>query len=92
MTRALSLDLRERVVAAMAGGASCREAAKSFSVSVASPARWRTSVDAVHAMGDHAGRIQKYVPPRAVGHETVSEAEPACGAIVAVAWSISRPC
>jgi transposase len=40
MTRALSLDLRERVVAAMADGASCREAAKTFSVSVASAARW----------------------------------------------------
>jgi transposase len=40
MTRALSLDLRERVVAAMVGGASCREAAKTFSVSVASAARW----------------------------------------------------
>ena len=40
MTRALSLDLRERVVAAMADGASCREAAKTFMVSVASAARW----------------------------------------------------
>lgn len=40
MTRALSLDLRERVVAAMAAGASCREAARTFSVSVASAARW----------------------------------------------------
>ena len=40
MTRAFSLDLRERVVAAISGGASCREAAKAFSVSVASAARW----------------------------------------------------
>ena len=40
MTRPLSLDLRERVVAAMADGASCREAAKTFSVSAASAARW----------------------------------------------------
>jgi transposase len=40
MTRALSLDLRERVVAAMEAGASCREAARTFSVSVASAARW----------------------------------------------------
>ena len=40
MTRALSLDLRERVVAAIGDGASCREAAKTFSVSVASAARW----------------------------------------------------
>ena len=40
MGRPLSVDLRERVVAAMRAGASCREAAKTFSVSVASAARW----------------------------------------------------
>ena len=40
MTRALSTDLRDRVVAALAEGASCREAAKTFSVSVASVVRW----------------------------------------------------
>ena len=40
MVRSLSVDLRDRVVAAMVAGASCREAAKTFSVSVASAARW----------------------------------------------------
>lgn len=40
MTRALSPDLRDRVVAAMREGASSREAAKTFSVSVASAVRW----------------------------------------------------
>jgi transposase len=40
MVRPLSVDLRDRVVAAMRAGASCREAAKIFSVSVASAARW----------------------------------------------------
>ncbi len=40
MTRALSCDLRDRVVAAMQNGATCREAAKLFSVSVASAVRW----------------------------------------------------
>jgi transposase len=40
MTQALSVDLRDRVVAAMRDGASCREAAKLFRVSVASAARW----------------------------------------------------
>ncbi len=40
MTRALSPDLRARVVAAIRAGASCREAAKAFSVSVASAVRW----------------------------------------------------
>lgn len=40
MVRALSVDLRDRVVTAMRDGASCREAARLFSVSVASAARW----------------------------------------------------
>ena len=40
MIRPLSPDLRERVAAAIAGGASCREATKTFSISVASAARW----------------------------------------------------
>ena len=40
MTRALSCDLRDRVVALVREGASCREAAKAFSVSVASVVRW----------------------------------------------------
>jgi transposase len=36
MARAYSLDLRERVVAALAAGASCRKVASTFKVSVAS--------------------------------------------------------
>jgi transposase len=40
MARAYSLDLRERVVAAVAAGASCRAVAKRFSVSVASVVKW----------------------------------------------------
>ena len=36
MVRPYSLDLRERVVAAVAGGQSCRVVAKTFGVSVAS--------------------------------------------------------
>jgi transposase len=40
MTRALSSDLRDRVVAAMRDGATCRAAAGLFSVSVASAVRW----------------------------------------------------
>ena len=41
MARALSLDLRERVVAAVADGISCRAAAVRFGVSAASAIRWR---------------------------------------------------
>lgn len=41
MGRALSMDLRERVMAAIDGGLSCRAAAARFGVSAASAIRWR---------------------------------------------------
>jgi hypothetical protein len=41
MARSLSLDLRRRVVAAIAGGLSCRAAADRFEVSASSAIRWR---------------------------------------------------
>jgi transposase len=41
MSKALSVDLRERVVAAIAAGASCRAAASRFEVSASSAIRWR---------------------------------------------------
>ena len=40
MSKALSVDLRERVVAAVTAGASCRAAAARFGVSAASAIRW----------------------------------------------------
>lgn len=40
MSRAYSLDLRERVVGAVAAGESCRAVAKRFKVSVASVVKW----------------------------------------------------
>jgi transposase len=40
MARPYSLDLRRRVIAAVAAGASCRAAAKRFAVSVASVVKW----------------------------------------------------
>ena len=40
MARAYSLDLRERVVAAVAAGESCRAVASKFKVSVASVVKW----------------------------------------------------
>ena len=42
MSKALSLDLRSRVLAAVAAGASHRQAAARFGVSAASVSRWRT--------------------------------------------------
>ena len=41
MARALSLDLRQRVVAAIAAGLSCRQAAARFGVGASSAVRWR---------------------------------------------------
>jgi transposase len=41
MSRALSLDLRSRVLASVAGGLSHRAAAERFGVSAASVSRWR---------------------------------------------------
>jgi len=40
MARAYSLDLRERVVAAVEAGQSCRSVAKTFMVSVSSVVKW----------------------------------------------------
>jgi transposase len=41
MAKALSFDLRERVMAAIAAGLSCRQAAERFGVSASSAIRWR---------------------------------------------------
>ena len=41
MSKALSLDLRTRVLAAIGGGLSCRQAAQRFGVSASSAIRWR---------------------------------------------------
>jgi transposase len=40
MARPYSLDLRERAVAAVAGGATCREVAALFNVAVSSVVKW----------------------------------------------------
>ena len=40
MARAYSLDLRERVMAAVTAGQSCRSAARTFMISVASVVKW----------------------------------------------------
>lgn len=58
MGRAYSLDLRERVVAAVAAGESCRSVAATFKVSVASVVKWSqryraTGSAAARPMGGH---------------------------------------
>jgi len=55
MTRALSVDLRRRVIAAVESGASCRQAAVRFGVSASSAFRWRALSRTV---GDTAPRQQ----------------------------------
>ena len=40
MAKALSIDLRERVLKAVDGGLSCRQAAERFRVSASSAIRW----------------------------------------------------
>jgi len=61
MTRPLSNDLRERVVAAIAAGESCRSAAARFGVAVSSVVKWSqryraTGSVAPGKMGGHRKR------------------------------------
>ena len=56
MSKALSQDLRTRVLAAIAGGLSCRQAAVRFGVSAASAIRWRA-----------LERVQGDARPKALG-------------------------
>jgi len=56
MSRPYSLDLRDRVVASVEGGRSCRETARLFEVSIASVVKWsqrkrRTGSAAASPMG-----------------------------------------
>jgi transposase len=67
MARALSADLRNRVVAAIAGGLSRRQAADRFGVSAASAIRWQQLVtrqgtpEPQHQGGDRrSGRIEAH--------------------------------
>ena len=67
MARSLSQDLRDRVVAAIDGGLSCRAAAGRFGVSVSSAIRWRQlarqhgQAVAKPRGGDrHSGRIEAH--------------------------------
>jgi transposase len=62
MTRPLSNDLRERVVVALAGGASCRTVAARFGVAVSSVVKWSqryraTGSVAPGKMGGHRKRV-----------------------------------
>ena len=56
MSKALSVDLRCRVLAAIGGGMSCRQAALRFGVSASSAIRWRV-----------LERVQGDARPKALG-------------------------
>lgn len=67
MSKALSVDLRERVVQAVADGASCRAAAARFGVSASSAIRWCARLRATGSVlpralgGDRrSGRIEAH--------------------------------
>jgi transposase len=69
MSKALSVDLRGRVVAAVAAGASCRAAAIRFGVSASSAIRWCAQSREVGTVapgplgGDRrSARIEAYAP------------------------------
>ena len=66
MARSYSLDLRERVVAAVAAGQSCRQVAGTFKVSVASVVKWSQRF---RATGSAAARKRGWQRPYAVAGE-----------------------
>lgn len=66
MPRAYSLDLRERVVAAVAAGESCRTVARSYRVSVASVVKWSQRF---RATGSAAAKRMGGTRPRSLAKE-----------------------
>ena len=75
MTRPLSNDLRERVVAAVIGGESCRGAAARFGVAVSSVVKWSqryrvTGSVTPGKMGGHRKRVLE--PHRAFIQERIN--------------------
>ena len=77
MTRPLSMDLRERVIAALLSGESCRAVAARFGVAVSSVVKWSqrhraTGSVAPGKMGGHRKRILE--PHRAFILERIAQA------------------
>ena len=60
MGRAYSIDLRERVIGAIEGGASCHQAAAQFRVAVSTAVKWAQRFRATGSVA--AGRIGGYRP------------------------------
>jgi len=76
MSKALSLDLRTRVLAAISDGLSCRQAAQRFGVSASSAIRWRS-----------LERCQGHARPKALGGDRRSGRIEAHGPLIlALVW------
>ncbi len=76
MTRPLSIDLRERAVAAVLAGETCRSVAARFSVAVSSVVKWsqryrKTGSVAPGKMGGHRKRVLE--PHRAFILERIAQ-------------------
>jgi transposase len=71
MPSPLSVDLRERVVAAVAAGASCHRAAARFGVSVSSASRWSERF-----------REEKQLAPQPMGGDHASQRIEAHAALI----------
>lgn len=66
MTRPCSNDLRERVVAAMQSGASCRSVAERFGVAPSSVVKWRQRAERTGSVGP--GKMGGHRKPVLDGH------------------------
>ena len=66
MTRPLSNDLRERVVAAVRGGESCRSVAARFGVAVSSVVKWSQRYRATGSVAP--GKMGGHCRPRLEAH------------------------
>ena len=65
MPKALSFDLRSRVLAAIDEGLSCRQAATRFGVSASSAIRWQGCAELAGMPGpSHKGVIGSRIEPR----------------------------
>jgi len=64
MAKALSIDLRRRVVDAIEQGLSCRQAAVRFGISASSAIRWRGAEEARRSRRKEAGRRSQVGPHR----------------------------
>ena len=69
MARALSIDLRRRVIAAIVGGLSCRQAAERFGVSPSTAIRWDAEYPGQRQYcAETAGRRSQIGAPRGGGN------------------------